>query len=175
MSITFSFVILAQKIDVDKTDSSGVRTIISSYFNIYSTLTSGGAARLMYVDSLGYFLTLTMNESYSPQIEKGRKLLLKFENNEILELANKTDIGSFDYTFNYSQFGSNYKIHPIYYLSKEDLQKITKNNIIKIRIETDLGELDKNIKNRKLSDGILKSLNLIKARLLIKKDIYSDF
>lgn len=93
----------------------------------------------------------------------------------ILELENKTEIGSIDYTFYSNQFGSGYYVYPIYHLSEVDLKKITNNNVIKIRIETDLDELDKKIKNRKLTDGIVKSLNLIKERLVIKKDVYTDF
>jgi len=175
MCLTFSFVILAQSIVVDKTDSNGIRTIISSDFNIYTTLYTGGSACLMYNDSIGYFLSLTLNEGYIPQIETGRKLLLKFENEEILELENKSNISSYDYTFYCNQFGTRYNIHPIYYLSNGDITKIINNNVIKIRIETDLEELDKKIKKGKLSKGLSKSLKIIKERLSIKKDIYSNF
>ena len=165
----------AVKIESDVVNSDGTRTIFVTAFNIYTGMTNAAAAQVsvMEVDFNGksipnYFIKLFLNEGIF-EIKKGSKLLIKLENDEVIELEAFYDV---DKDLRMIRSGS---VEPSYNISEENLLKLSTGKAIKIRIETEAGILDRQIKGNKLSKGILESATLINKALKDKKNIYSDF
>ena len=161
------------KLDVDKVDSDGTRTIWASYFNAYTEWSTAGGMRVgaieVTVDNMKvyqYVLGMALNEG-GVDINEGNKLLLKLENGEVVTLETQVNA-----MYKPTQ---NYMTYPIYDISEEQLLKLATNNVIKLRIETSSENLDKTIKGNKVSNGIKESVPVVKAALKEKKDIYSDF
>lgn len=165
----------AVKIESDVVNSDGTRTIFATPFNIYTGMTNAAAAQVsvMEVDFNGeripnYFIKLFLNEG-DFEIKKGSKLLIKLENNEVIELEAFYDIVK---DLKMLRSGS---VEPSYNISKADLSKLSTGKAVKIRIETEAGVIDRQIKGNKFSKGALESATIITKALKDKKDIYSDF
>ena len=165
----------AIKIQSDDVSSDGTRTVMTSFFNIYSEMSTGGGLCLFatdfYVDDIKtrfYSLSFVLNDGIF-EIMKGSKLLIKLETDEIIELSAAGDVLK-DYDMLRSGL-----VRPVYLIAKEDLQKISMTPVVKIRIETTAGMIDHEIKKNKFSKGIKESLILIDNKLKENKNIYSDF
>lgn len=174
ISITLS-TMAAIKIQSDDVSSDGIRTIIASFFNIYTETFSGGSLCLQAIEfntdnerTHFYSLNFMLNDGVF-EIMKGSKLLIKLENGEIIELSAMIDVLK---DYNMIRTGL---VSPTYLISKEDIQKISTNPVVKIRIETAIGMIDHDIKKNKFSKGIKESIVLIDNQLKTAKDIYSDF
>ena len=63
----------------------------------------------------------------------------------------------------------------MYYVSLDDLRLMIDKGVVKLRIETDMDNLDRDIKKTKMSDILATGLSNIEQALTVKKDIYSDF
>ena len=143
---------LFSQIQVDKVENDGSRIIITKNKNIYTEWTSAAAMSLAYIHTPSgediYQIALCLNEG-KMQFEKGRKLLVKFKDNTMMELVNCERIGPADYHVDMTQLGPDYYTYPKYIVSVEDLQKIINGEVVKIRIENDLEFFDRIIKKNK--------------------------
>lgn len=167
----------AQKVTIDKVEQDGSRHVVTKYTTIYSKMMSGGAVSLYCiaddVDTTLY-LSLMLNEQ-KIEIDEGRKLIIKLGDGTILTLENVKKIGPLDYETRTVYNSVEYLVFPRYYVSREDVIQMINKGVVKIRIETDLDNLDREIKTTKMSDALKTSLSNIDKALSIKKDIYSDF
>ncbi len=120
---------------------------------------------------------MKLTEQNPPQIDKGRKLLVKLNNGAIITLENATKIGPLDIeTWKGAYNMVEYRVYPMYQVSRLDLLRMINEDVEKIRIETDEAEnLDYTIKRSKMSDALYEGLKNIEQALSVKKDIYSDF
>ena len=110
------------QVTVDKAEQDGSRIMLTEEFRIYDyKLTSCGFARLnCVIDSNGeenYFIGLTLNEGRMT-ISKGRKLLLKFQDDSVMELENTEEIELIDNKREQSLSHSFYLVYPEYYVTK---------------------------------------------------------
>lgn len=170
ISIFLSFICLNAFSQI-KSDiiENGSRTIVTEAKNLYRGMSNATGFHLSYTctdtDEL-FAITLHINEG-KKQIDVNRKLLLKFQDGTILELANanKCELNDF--------------VYPMYLLSKEDIQKIIRVQVIKIRIETDFDFIDKTIKKNKMSEGMKELYDSIVTQLSSSKektrDVYDNF
>ncbi|MBR6118429.1 MAG: hypothetical protein IKQ11_06210 [Paludibacteraceae bacterium] len=175
LSLVCCVSIHAIKIDKDVVTSDGMRRVSASAFNIYTEFSTAAAANVFAMevnldgeDHRDYFLTLFLNEGIF-EIEKGSKLLLKLENDEVIELEAFEDVLKDAFMI---RSGS---VQPQYLIPMESLSKLTTGNVVKIRIETSNGIIDRKIKGNKFSKGVLESVTLINKAFQKKKDVYSDF
>lgn len=162
----------AQKLLIDKVDGNGERTMQTNYSKLYTKMTTGASIALGCVvkeSDTTYMLCLRLSE-YGKTMEKGRKLLIKLDDNSIITLVNVNNIGSSDY----NRVGSEYQTFPIYPISKEDLFSIINGEVVKIRIETDIDLIDRDIRGT-MSGALREDYNLINKKLKENKTIYSDF
>lgn len=176
----------AQKIDSDKTKND-TRIISTSSKSIGTKATLLGHKNISFSflvnatkDSTFYelFVTYLCSENLNndrPEINKGNSLLLKKEDGNIIELHNKTKIGLRD---SYPLLKGRYIYYitiPIYTITREQINDIIKNDIIKVRIETDSNPIDMEISKGKISKIFKKNMQLIDNALKNKKSAYKDF
>lgn len=167
----------AQKVVMDKVEPDGSRHILTKYTTIYSKMFSGGAAALYCIaneSDTTFYISLMLNEQ-KPEIDEGRKLLVKLSDETILTLENAKKIGPFDYETRQVYNSIEYLVYPMYYVSRDDIMQMINKGVVKLRIETDIDNLDRDIKKTKMSDILETSLSNIDDALTVKKDIYSDF
>ncbi len=160
------------KVEIDQVNPEGSRIIQTSWFNAYTEWSTAGGmcvgAGVVNMDDkkfLQYFINMTLNEG-GVNIDKGSKLLMKLGNNDIIELE-ATDDFQYDYR--------NFMTYPRYWVTEAQLLQMVSNDVVKLRIQTQTGFLDRVIKKNKISNGIKESVPLINAALKQQKDIYSDF
>lgn len=167
-----------QQIYIDKVEEDGTRLICAQYVGVgkmgYGTSVSlycgtSGDVFLWYIS-----LNIPYYESH-PQIDKGRFLLLKLKNGDIIELKNDTEVGPADYTYEVGKYSTIYHVRPSYDLTEDNIKAIIDNDVVKLRIETNLGQTDIEVNKNRFSKAIKTSYELIKERLTVKKDKYSDF
>ena len=160
------------QIDIDKVEEDGSRIITtkSQYFNGNEKV-----ALACLIDPNGnntYVLLLTIDKM---EISKGRKLLLKFKDDSIMELNNRKEIGPADYKY-YVVLGSTiYFVFPEYPLTEEEVIKITKGEVVKIRLENNKEHIDLKVKNNKFSRKIKESHENIISEKNRKNGIYDGF
>ena len=167
----------AQKVVMDKIESDGSRHILTKYTTIYSKMFTGGAAALYCIaneSDTTFYISLLLNEQ-KPEIDKGRKLLVKLSDETILTLENAVKIGPLDYETRQVYNNIEYIVYPMYYVSRDEIMQMINTGVVKLRIETDVDNLDRDIKKTKMSDILETSLSNIMNALAVKKDIYSDF
>ncbi len=184
MTFLFASVILSscsvQKvIQVDKVEGNGKRTIASKNYNLYMGFTTSIWYNLDCIvlseGDTSFFLELTIIDNSRLQIDKGRKLLIKFEDGTIMELQNFTKIGPGDYQYKVSSGSVNYYMEPFYSITQEQIKQLMTKRASKIRIEHDIDVIDRNITAKKLSNGISEAYTMIMKALKTTKTIYSDF
>jgi hypothetical protein len=180
--IGFTLASNAQNVEVDKVESDGTRFIRTEYSSIYKKMFSGGSIALCcdynsQSNDTTYYIIMKLTEQNPPQIDKGRKLLVKLNNGAIITLENATKIGPLDIeTWKGAYNMVEYRVYPMYQVSRLDLLRMINEDVEKIRIETDEAEnLDYTIKRSKMSDALYEGLKNIEQALSVKKDIYSDF
>lgn len=181
LSIMFYLLVTANlfsQIKIDKVEEDGSRIIISNNSNIYTGWTNAAAINLSYLLTASglenYQITLCLNEG-KMQFEKGRKLLLKFKDNTMMELVNCERIGPADYQYQVTNIGTNYYTFPKFNVSEEELHKIINGEVVKIRIENDIEFFDRDIKKNKFSNGLKKAFDAINSRKTVKNDVYEGF
>ena len=121
-----------------------------------------------------YMISLMLNEG-KQQIDVNRKLLIKMEDGSIITLSNISKIGPSDYEIRTGGVVTEYIVYPSYPVSKEDLLRMINNDVIKIRIETDIDYIDRNINGSGWSNSLQMGLSVIEKNLKINKTIYTDF
>ncbi|MCD7713692.1 MAG: hypothetical protein LUI08_01985 [Prevotella sp.] len=163
---------------MDKAEADGTRNIATSSATLYQSMFSAASFQLGCIaqddGEIIYILYFTLDEG-KMQIDKGRKLLIKLENDSIVELESATKIGPADYTFDVDRGVTSYYVKPLYIISEEDIENICKGNAKKIRIENNIGNIDREIKKNNFSTKLEKMYAVIKEALSEKKDVYSGF
>lgn len=149
------------QVSVDKVEPDGSRILLTKDFRMYDfKLIFCGFGSLSFTKMPDgrdmYCIFLTLNEG-EMTIDKGRKLLLKFKDETVMELENVKDIELIDNKLEHSRTTSYYLVSPQYPVTKEQLEKIMKNEVIKLRIENDVEFLDRTIKKNRFSQGIKKA------------------
>ena len=166
------------QIRIDKVEEDGSRYIITEHDNIYTKMTTAASLYLNYIlmnsGDENYYITLCLNEG-KMEFDKGRKLLLKFKDNSVMELVNCDEIGSTDYKYNVTRFGTDYLTYPTYNVTEEEIQKIIDGNVVKIRIENNIEYFDRDIKRNKFSKALKTAYDAINAQKNVKNDIYEGF
>lgn len=166
------------QITKDKVEPDGGRLISTGYTNLYRHMVNAAAFNLSYTltaDSIeGYFLTICLNEG-KMQFGRGKKLLIKFADNSMMELENSTEIGPADYEYKVSQYGTNYFTYPQYDINVEQIKRIINGEVVKKRIENDIEYFDRDIKKNKFSKGLKELFEAIDARKQAKNNVYEGF
>ncbi len=144
------------KIEFDKIDSDGSRMIgcntiyIGKWTDKINVNLSISCIQIK--DNPNYQLSMRIF-SYAPiSIKKGGVLLLRFGNDSIAELNTSIEysdeIGKYDSYTKLRQF----IIYPAYDISEELIKTIAKYGIKKIRIETNLENIDRELNNKKTKE-----------------------
>lgn len=166
------------QIAIDKVEEDGSRIIITGAQNIYTRLVNAAAIRVCFIktseDDHLYSIRLTLNEG-KMQFDKGRKLLLKFADDSIMELENTKEIGPADYEYSVTSAGTYYFTFPEYEVTEEDIEKIIEGQVVKIRVENNIGFFDRDIKKNKFSKALKKLYDAINAKKETKNDVYQNF
>lgn len=163
---------------IDKQEEDGTRIIISDRDNLYSKWSTGAGFDLSTgITPSGdqfWWLDITLSEGKG-QIEENRVLLIKFDNDEVLELKNDKAIGPADYTYRVTTMGTTYYLHPRYPISEEQLNKLLNGTVTKVRIEHDAGHFDREINGKKFHKRINKMYDQIKKRMTVSNDVHDGF
>jgi len=181
----------AQDIAYDKQEANGNRSIVTSFVKFAKEKGWTGAEYKIMMDYTGivngsslikkYYISIPLTLLEREKLSRGRKLLIKFENGNILELANAINVFESDNTYEIIGGMTFYYLHPMYEMSQEQLDSIVKNRVTKLRIETETGkgyfDIDQNscTKLWNFSGTISKFYNDIQSRLSINNDIHKDF
>ncbi len=170
---------ISRGVSIDKIENDGSRSIVSDINNLYAEWTSAAAFRLSCLitstHDTTFILMVTLNEG-KLTIDKGRKMLIKFEDNTIMELSNISKIGPTDYDYNVTRYGTDYYVYPDYKLTVNQINELMTKKAVKVRIEHDLGEIDRELSGQnKLGKGITAEYESIIEALNTKKNIYSNF
>lgn len=188
--ITFLLVVLfvtlngyAQKIESDKFDDKGYRYIycslesIRSMMDKYVFFVSLNAVQSKNdTEDITYDIFLRTNANVPLTVPKGGRLLIKLQNDSVIEL--KTDIEFSDKIGKVQHSNSlvytNYSITPIFTVSTDQIEKISM-GVKKIRLETSLDPIDKEFKKDKMGKILSTEYDLIKSALLKEKSFSDDF
>lgn len=166
------------QISADKVEEDGSRWILTENSNLYTGWTNAAAFNLSYTLKVNgeetYEITLCLNEG-KMQFEEGRKLLIKFKDDSMMELKNNKKVGPTDYKYQTSRTGTSYFTFPHYSITEEEIQKIIDGEVVKIRIENDIEYFDRDIKKNKFSKAMKNAYEAIKAKKETKNDVYEGF
>lgn len=175
MLIAFCTTIFAEKVIVDKIKDGFriVQTERTPHVFLVGGTMNDGAVSLDCWQKDGvkqYSIVLYFYSEYN--IEKGSKLLLKFNNDEILELYSSSDIG-------HVWTGNAFAQIPVYFVdynvTLEQLNKIMTQNIVKLRAETFSDHIDGKVYGKKFTKTINKDYGLIEQALKKEVSLYDDF
>mgnify|MGYP000351595801 CR=1 FL=1 len=175
--------IFAQKIESDKFDDKGYRYIYCSlesirsmmdkyvFFVSLNAIQSGSDT-----EDIIYDIFLRTNANAPLTVPKGGRLLIKLQNDSIIEL--KTDIEFSDKIGKVQHSNSlvytNYSITPIFTVTTDQIEKISM-GVKKIRLETTLEPIDKEFRKDKMGKILSAEYDLIKSALSQKKSFSDDF
>ncbi len=186
-------------IKVDKTDENGVRVIETTIETLYTKGSVFNSARAFFClraevtpDSTYFSLivmidegkfsldknhSIIMEDGHTLSMDKGRKLLIKLKNGEIIELENILQINAQDCVEVETIIGPNYwVIKPQYPLSQDAIQKLLSENVEKVRIETNTNYFDRNVsKLLKFNKHFAKLYNALVERIATPTTIYDGF
>lgn len=165
----------AQSIAVDKAEEDGTRYIVTTENHIggFGDL---GLKSVTKGESTDFYINLSLTYNQVTEIAKGRKLLLKLKNGEIIMLWNTQEIGVAQNTALTGTVNSTfYYISPSYKVTEDELKKIMNGEVVKIRVDKNYGNYDVNISNNAFSSKIKSNYELIKEELKTKKTFTSDF
>lgn len=103
-------------------------------------------------DSVMYGLIIKVVSASPINIHQGSVLILRFGDNEVTQLS--TDIEYSDNVGRYERYSNSfvYTTFPLYSLSRDILEKITRFGIRKLRIETSFENIDRELDNDKLKE-----------------------
>jgi hypothetical protein len=175
----------AQKAEIfiDKVDGDGFRTIVTEPINCrngmsdrhpmsFSILCCAHGDKAIWSLEVGFFDT-------SPfRINKGAIMLIKLNDGSILEL-NQTkdpeDVEDVVGKYNSAAGIWTYTMHASYEITPDQLVRIGKTGVVKIRVERSADTFDIEYKKDKVGPAILNSYMLVAATLNTPKDLRSDF
>ena len=170
--------VFAQKINKDKMEEDGSRVILSESYNLYTKWTSAAGFYLAYIknssDSEEWSFEITLNEG-KLTMGRGRNLLIKTDKGDVFELENDKEIGPSDYDYNVSSSGTDYYVKPSYILSEKQIKELLDSNIIKIRIETNGGSIDRDIKPKKFTKALKEMYEAICLAKTKTNTVYDNF
>lgn len=168
----------AQKVNKDKTEEDGSRVILSESYNMYRKMNSAAGFYLAYVrSSTGteeWSFEVTLNEG-KIIMDRGRKFLIKTDSGKIIELENDKEIGPADYDYNVTRYGTDYYIKPSYILTEDQIKELYTSNIVKIRIETNGGSFDREIKPKKFAKAVKEMYDAINTAKSKETSVYDNF
>lgn len=166
------------QINKDKMYDDGSRAILTDSYNLYRKFSSAAAWYLACIieqdGTETYSFQVTLNEG-KQQIDVGRKLLFKTKAGKIIEFENNEKIGPADYTYDVSRYGTSYYVKPSYNVTEEEIKNLLSEDIVKIRIETDFGYIDRDIKPSKFKENLQKMYDAIVAAKKKQNSIYEGF
>lgn len=172
-----SFAGKAQKIDYDKQEQNGDRTLGTSSMKFGSSLL-GSESKLFMVyvkdqNGLCISITIPLSNYVRKELSVGRKLLIKLDNDSILSLINIQNITQLNN--DYIMVGSVivYHMYPTYEIKSDQLTALMKHKAVKLRIETEDGYTD--LDSRNFSKVISKCYDTIQKRLSINHDLHNGF
>ena len=105
-------------------------------------------------------------------IDEGASLLLKLENDEVIELKAKSHsetIKNWVFTVLQTITFTDYSI------TEDQIQKVIENNVVKVRVETSIDYFDGKVYGTKFSKTIANDYKLIKKALEKEISVYDDF
>ena len=115
-----------------------------------------------------FTLSVSITQNHYMIVRKGRKMLIKLDNDKVIELENKEDKES-----EYETYGKmimlSYKI-PVEYIKEIQSQKI-----LKMRIDTEEGYMDLRLGNNDVAAYISNGYESMIGRLSKSKNIYDGF
>ncbi len=106
------------------------------------------------------------------QMEKGARLLLKFDDGSVIELRNQKKIGPYDYEVTKNV---EYHVEAMYKITPQQIKEMMDKTLVKIRIEHSIGEIDREVQSKLLPLVLNCNLFDINDALEKPKDFYSDF
>lgn len=157
----------AQDIDEDIYDDNGNRTIITDE----GEFGNDHEVRMVYEIPKGAekptkLLDFLIEDN--GKMEKGRLLLIKFEDGSVMELKNRADV--------YPHFRFPHMvIEPMFVVTDEQLDQICTKNVVKVRFEQDNDMIDVNVKRNKMSKFITKCRAYLDEALNNKRDVRANF
>lgn len=169
---------------MDKAEEDGKRylhteetTIVFAKQNFWGVITESGVGMSMccVASETDTVWGIQLRVIEKVQIDKGRKLLIKLSDNSIITLENVKEIGPVDYETYVGENYTIYYVYPLYYTSKDELLNMIQTGVEKIRIETNIGYIDRMVKGKMMTEALRKGIDNIEEALSVKKDIYSDF
>ena len=175
MLIALCFTISAEKVIVDKVKDGYryVQTERTSHVFLVNGTIYDGAISLNCIEKDGfeqYSIVLYFYSEYN--IKKGSKLLLKFDNGDILELYSNSDI---IHTTTGNAFAQISICFVDYDVTLEQLEKIMTHNVVKLRAETFSDYIDGKVYGKKFTKAIIQDHVLIKKALENEVSIYDNF
>lgn len=174
VAITWVMNVSAQ-IAVNKVNDNGSHIIITDEKNLYRGAWHGVANW-----HIGYIITKDSLEIYSFEmllnegeicIDKGRKMLFKSESGKIFTLENTKEIRPIDYE--YTRYGV--FTYPSYTVTEEDIKNLINEKIVKVRIETNTGYIDKDLKPKKFKQNLEEMYNALKEAKQKAAGVYDGF
>ena len=173
---------LAQKIEADKVDADGTRTIIGSVercrdFTDKQVLYFGLAAKATASDTT-YHIVMQITAFDPLHIKEGARLLVKTFKGENFELLNDLDVEcaiATPHQITGTYYVSDYTVTPMYRVTPAVLEAIARDGIKKVRIETEVTQYDKEYKKDKAGKVLATEYNLIREKLTKKADFHDDF
>lgn len=124
-----------------------------------------------------YAISILRTSIVRMMLDKGRKLLLKFNNDSILSLKTSTAVKPYNNVY-FRTFDC-YRVLYTYYATEDELKEIMNNKVCKIRIEenegfTDMTPTEYN-KQFDFSGIIWECFNLIESKKKSPNSVYDNF
>lgn len=151
----------------DKFDKDGSRIIISKQRPASFTIKRAVNFRLIDIvsvnnaDSYYIILNIVGNKKREAEYTKGRKLLIKLNDDSIIELSVFKTLEDDDY--------QGYGAYVRYAVNEDEIERMIKNEVLKLRIENDFDYIDVNIKKNMFSKSLKTLYEAIKEQRKIEK------
>jgi hypothetical protein len=167
----------AQKIDYDKQEQNGDRTLGTSYVKFGSSFLGSGSKLFMVCvkdqNGLSIGITISLSSFVRKELSVGRKLLIKLDNDSILSLTNIQKITQLDNDYTIAGSVIAYHMYPNYEIKSDQLTTLMKHIVVKLRVETEDGYTD--LDSRNFSKVVSKCYDTIQKRLSINNDLHNGF
>lgn len=129
------------------------------------------------IDTIRWELAFTFTQTKErANIKKGANLLLKLGNDEVIKLRSSTDnIYTFEVTTVSGVTVTNYTVSGLYPISEEDMEKVIRYGVLKLKAETSLSPFEKSWKKDKVGSYYGEYYEQVKAALSERKSFDDDF
>jgi hypothetical protein len=194
--ISFVVNVNAQKIYADKQNEDGSRIVTTTnvpfalrdnifdvfrkkdkrpdFFDLSTTCFIDQNGKKLY--SLDFFVSNSRNKIC---MDKGSRLLLKLNNDSIIELRSNKNVNDYDNKIDIIGGKTTYSVSFSYDISNSIINILKRNKVVKMRMETDYDyfDLDSSYYNSffSFSKSFLKCINLIDKELQKSNDLYDNF